>query len=43
LSGRVALVDGFAEGDVETLLIPPDRLRALLVAEAVLANVSCAR
>src|ERR1700730_15199814 len=34
LSGRVALVDGHAEGDVETLLIPPDKLRALLVAEA---------
>src|SRR5262249_23320270 len=34
LSGRVALVDGRAEGDVETLLIPPDKLRALLVAEA---------
>ena len=28
LSGRVALVDGHAEGDVETLLIPPERLRA---------------
>src|SRR5260221_13906674 len=26
LSGRVALVDGHAEGDVETLLIPPERL-----------------
>src|SRR5262249_56086129 len=38
LSGRVALVDGRAEGDVETLLIPPDRLRALLVAEAVLGE-----
>src|SRR5258705_11870666 len=38
LSGRVALVDGFAEGDVETLLIPPDRLRALLVADAVLGE-----
>src|SRR5438105_14264969 len=38
LSGRVALVDGHAEGDVETLLIPPDRLRALLVAEAVLGE-----
>ena len=25
LSGRVALVDGHAEGDVETLLIPPER------------------
>src|ERR1700744_1526348 len=34
LSGRVALVDGCAEGDVETLLIPPERLRALMVAEA---------
>src|ERR1700692_2362215 len=34
LSGRVALVDGVAEGDVETLLILPERLRALLVAEA---------
>src|SRR3954469_17492181 len=34
LSGRVALVDGHAEGDVEALLIAPDRLRALLVAEA---------
>src|SRR5260370_13134934 len=31
LSGRPALVDGHAEGDVETLLIPPERLRALLV------------
>jgi thioredoxin reductase (NADPH) len=38
LSGRVALVDGTAEGDVETLLIPPDQLRALLVAEADLGE-----
>ena len=38
LSGRLALVDGHAEGDVETLLIPPDRLRALLVAEAELGE-----
>ena len=38
LSGRVALVDGHAEGDVETLLIPPDKLRALLVAEADLGE-----
>src|SRR4051794_2326614 len=38
LSGRVALVHGHAEGDVETLLIPPDRLRALLVAEADLGE-----
>src|SRR5438445_11690855 len=38
LSGRVALVDGHAEGDVETVLIPPDKLRALLVAEADLGE-----
>jgi thioredoxin reductase (NADPH) len=38
LSGRAALVDGHAEGEVETLLIPPDRLRALLVAEADLGE-----
>lgn len=38
LSGRVALVDGHAEGDVTTLLIAPDRLRALLVAEADLGE-----
>lgn len=38
LSGRVALVDGHAEGDVETLLIPPERLRALLIAEADLGE-----
>src|SRR5437868_9018190 len=38
LSGRVALVDGHAEGDVETLLISPEKLRALLVAEADLGE-----
>jgi thioredoxin reductase (NADPH) len=38
LSGRVALVDAHADGDVETLLIPPDKLRALLVAEADLGE-----
>jgi thioredoxin reductase (NADPH) len=38
LSGRAALVDGHAEGDAETLLIPPERLRALLVAEADLGE-----
>ncbi|MBR0753227.1 FAD-dependent oxidoreductase [Bradyrhizobium jicamae] len=38
LSGRPALVDGHAEGDVETLLLPPERLRALLVAEADLGE-----
>src|SRR6478752_3334309 len=29
LSGRSALVDGFAEEEVDTLLIAPDKLRAL--------------
>src|ERR1700681_2259851 len=38
LSGRIALVDRHAEADVETLLIPPERLRALLVAEADLGE-----
>jgi thioredoxin reductase (NADPH) len=38
LSGRAALVDGHAEGDVETLLIVPERLRALMVAEADLGE-----
>ena len=38
LSGRASLVDGHAEGDVETLLIPPERLRALMVAEADLGE-----
>src|SRR5436190_928919 len=38
LSGRVALVNGHADGDVETLLIAPDKLRALLVAEADLGE-----
>lgn len=38
LSGRFALVDGRADGIVETLLIPPDQLRALLVAEAELGE-----
>src|ERR1700761_4521261 len=38
LSGRVSLVDGRAEGDVEALAIPSDKLRALLVAEADLGE-----
>ncbi|HLX16464.1 MAG TPA: FAD-dependent oxidoreductase, partial [Bradyrhizobium sp.] len=38
LSGRVSLVDGHAKGDVETLLIPPEGLRALLIAEADLGE-----
>jgi thioredoxin reductase (NADPH) len=38
LSGRPALVDGHAEGEVAALLIPPDALRALIVAEAELGE-----
>lgn len=38
LSNRPALVDVTAEGDVETLLIPSDKLRALLIAEAELGE-----
>src|SRR5579863_7052180 len=38
LSGRAALVDGHAEGDVAALLISPERLRALMVAEADLGE-----
>ncbi|MDR3389353.1 MAG: FAD-dependent oxidoreductase [Rudaea sp.] len=38
LSNRAALVDGHAEGEVETLLIPPEGLRALLIAEADLGE-----
>src|SRR6202171_2442978 len=38
LSGRFALVDGHAEEDVETLLIPPEQLRALIIAEADLGE-----
>ena len=38
LSTRAALVDGTAEGDVETLLIPTEGLRALLVGEAELGE-----
>jgi thioredoxin reductase (NADPH) len=38
LSNRGALVDGTAEGDVETLLIPTEGVRALLVAEADLGE-----
>jgi thioredoxin reductase (NADPH) len=34
LAGRPAFVDGMALGDVEALLLPPERLRALLVDEA---------
>jgi thioredoxin reductase (NADPH) len=38
LSGQVALVDGYAEGDVEALLIAPDELRRLMIAEANLGE-----
>jgi thioredoxin reductase (NADPH) len=38
LSGRAALVDGHAEGEVETLLVSPEHLRALMVAEADLGE-----
>src|SRR6476619_2396638 len=38
LSGRLSLVDGHAEGEVEVILIPPEGLRRLLVAEAELGE-----
>jgi len=38
LSGRPALVDARAQSRVDALIIPPDRLRALLVAEAELGE-----
>src|SRR3989442_12043920 len=38
LSGRPALVDAYAEGPVEALVIPPQKLRAVLVAEAELGE-----
>src|SRR5712691_7790550 len=38
LAGRPALVDAYAQGPVEALIIPPDRLRALLIAEADLGE-----
>ena len=38
LSGRPALVDAHAEGPVDALIIPPEKLRALLVAEADLGE-----
>jgi thioredoxin reductase (NADPH) len=38
LAGRPALVDAYARVPVEALLIPPDRLRALLIAEADLGE-----
>ena len=38
LAGRPAFVDARAIGDVETLLIPTDRLRTVLIAEAELGE-----
>jgi thioredoxin reductase (NADPH) len=38
LSGGYALVDGYAEEDVEVLLVPPAQLRALIIAEADLGE-----
>jgi thioredoxin reductase (NADPH) len=38
LSGRPSLVDATAVTEVEALVIPPDRLRALLIAEADLGE-----
>jgi thioredoxin reductase (NADPH) len=39
LSGKPAFVDGRAKGEVEALLIEPERLRALLVAEAEIGEL----
>src|SRR5258706_7670770 len=38
LSGKRSYVDGVAVGDVEALLVAPEHLRALLIAEAVLGE-----
>ena len=38
LSGGPALVDAVAQGPAEALIIPPERLRALLIAEAELGE-----
>jgi thioredoxin reductase (NADPH) len=38
LSGRPALIDAYAKSQVHALIIPPDRLRALLIAEADLGE-----
>ncbi|HSI60009.1 MAG TPA: FAD-dependent oxidoreductase [Ideonella sp.] len=38
LSGGPALVDGHADEDVEALLVPPEQLRALIIAEADLGE-----
>jgi len=38
LSGKPALVDGVADEDVQALVVPPDQLRALIIAEADLGE-----
>ena len=38
LSGRPSLVDAHAQGAVKALIIPPERLRAMLIAEAELGE-----
>ena len=38
LAGRPALIDAYARGPVEALIIPPDQLRALLISEAELGE-----
>ncbi len=38
LSGRPSLVDAYALSEVEAVVVPPERLRALLVAEAELGE-----
>lgn len=38
LSGRHGLVDGYADDDIEVVLIPPEQLRALIIAEADLGE-----
>ena len=38
MAGRPSLADGIAEGPVEALIIAPERLRALLIAEADLGE-----
>jgi thioredoxin reductase (NADPH) len=42
LSGRRSFVDATALSDVEALLISPEQLRALVIAEATLARKPCA-
>jgi thioredoxin reductase (NADPH) len=43
LSGRPALVDVHAEGDMEALLLPPENLRTVMIAEPTLADrIMCA-